>query len=159
MLMADILLAVLVFAPLVITYLLKSNAALGFLALCVGVVLSDFMAGDAQSFLQHFNYWLDISRIGIILLVAPPLITLILARHNLGKFPRSLGQLVVALCLGGVLAIEAMPMLNTINYNYASTQTWSDLAKAQSYLVGIGSVGSLLLVWLGNLRPHRKHGR
>jgi hypothetical protein len=155
--MADILLAVLLFGPLVITYLLKSNAALGFLALCAGVILSDFLSSDVQSMLQHFGYWLDISRTGLVLIILPPVLTLLLARHNLGKPPKSLFQLLAAICLGGLLAIEAMPMLNSINYNYASSALWSDIVKYQSYFAGIGVLTSLLLVWLGGFRSHKKH--
>ncbi len=155
--MSDVLLAIFLFGPLAITYLLKSNAALGFLSLCAGIVLSEFVAGDVQGLLQHFNYWLDVSRLGLILLILPPLATLILARHNLGKFPKSLAQLLAALALGGLLALEAMPMLNSINYNFASSTLWSDIQNLQSYIIGIGAVDSLLLVWLGSFKHYKKH--
>jgi Na+-transporting methylmalonyl-CoA/oxaloacetate decarboxylase beta subunit len=82
MLMANVILAVLLFAPLVITFLLKSNAALSFMALCVGFVLSTSVIGDLKHLLSEINLSATNSTLALVILIAPPVITLLLTRNR-----------------------------------------------------------------------------
>ena len=156
MLMADIALAVLIFGPFVITYFLKSNAALGFLALSVGFVLSTSVIGDLTHLLSEMNLSVTNDTIGLILLLLPLIITLLLTRHGSGhRNPVFIMQLVAALATGGLLALSAGPLLASSSFNPTTSGLWAKLSNIQASVIGAGALISLGLVWLSG--HHKKH--
>ncbi|MBI2589075.1 hypothetical protein HYW35_02650 [Candidatus Saccharibacteria bacterium] len=158
--MAEILLAVLVLGPLVITFLLKSNAALGFLVLCVGFVLSTSVIGDLKSLLSQLNLSATSSTLAILLLSLPLILTLLLSRHSSGKGLRFWLQLVAALCAGGLLALSVGPVLGSSSqFNLTTSSFWTNLQKIQSEIIGIGALISLVLIWFGDLKRHGRHSK
>lgn len=156
--MGDILLAVLVLGPLAITFLLKSNAALGFLVLCTGFVLSTSVIGDLKQLLSQLNLSTTSSTIGILLLIIPLLLTLILTRGSAGKGFKFWLQIAVALCAGGLLVLSVGPILSSLSqFDVTISSFWTDLQKIQSEVIGIGALISLLLIWFVDLRRYSKH--
>jgi|SRR4029079_6613849 hypothetical protein len=155
--MAEAALAVIILVPVALTFLLKSNAALAFLTLCVGFVLSTSVIGDLKNLLSQINLSTTSSTLGLVLLAAPPLITLILTRHANTKGLMRWLQLAASLCVGGLLALSIGPILNISSQLDVTKATyWEELTKIQSGIIGIGSLLSLFLVWTGNLKPHGK---
>lgn len=157
--MVDVTLAVLVFGPLVITYFLKSNAALGFLSLCVGFVLSTSVIGDLKHLLSETNLSVSDQTLGLALVLLPLIITLLITRtHTHGKGLGLIAQLICALCAGGLLALSLGPLLtDSSQFNISSSSLWKDLSKAQAGIIGAGSLLSLLAIWSHNFRNHKKH--
>jgi cytochrome bd-type quinol oxidase subunit 2 len=158
--MTDISLAVLIFGPLAITFLLKSNAALSFLALCVGFVLSISVIGDLSQLLSQANLSVTDSTLAAILIVAPLVITLLLTRRTNTRGIKFWLQLTVALCAGGLLALSLGPVLNTSGqFDITNSRFWGDLQKIQSEIIGAGALLSLLLIWFKSLRKKgsKKH--
>ena len=157
--MAEVALAVIIFAPLVITYFLKSNAALSFLVLCVGFVLSTSVIGDLKHLLSETHLSITGDTIGLILLVLPLLVTMLITKGHTHR--RGLGfiiQLVASLCVGGLLALSAGPLLaSSSQFNVTAASSWKDFARAQAAIIGAGSVISLFSIWTHNFRGHKKH--
>lgn len=156
--MTEILLAVLVFGPLGLTFLLKSNAALGFLVLCAGFVLSTSVIGDLKNLLSQLNLSTTSSTIGIILLIVPLVLTLLLTRGSAGKDFKFWLQLAAALCTGGLLALSVGPILaGSSQFDVTTSSFWTNLQKSQSEVIGIGALISLLLIWFGSFKHYGKH--
>lgn len=155
--MPDIALAVLVFGPLVITYFLKSNAALSFVALCVGFVLSTSVIGNLSRLLSEKNLSVTNDTLGLIILGVPLLLTLALTRRAV--IHRNLTfilQLLTALAAGGLLALSAGPLLSSSSqFNVTTGHYWNDLVKIQSEVIGAGATLSLLLIWYSSFRHHK----
>lgn len=157
--MPDVTLAALVFGPLVITYFLKSNAALGFLALCVGFVSSTSVIGDLKHLLSETNLSVANDTIGLILLLLPLVLTLLLSKGFIAhRGPGFILQLAAALCTGGLLALSAGPLLSSSSqFDATSSSLWKNLTSAQAVIIGAGGLLSLLIVWSHNFRAHRRH--
>ena len=158
--MENVVLAVLLLTPLALTFFLKSNAALAFLTLCTGFVLSTSVIGDLKHLLSQINLSTTDSTLALIILLVPPLLTLLLVRKSSPhKFFYWL-QLLAALGVGGLLALAVSPVITeTSNINITSSKFFDDLQKAQSGIIGIGALISLFVIWLTHLKhpKEKKH--
>ncbi len=160
--MADALLAILVLLPAVLAYLLKSNAALSFLALCGGFAAITLSGSDIEHLFGKTKITsLTSNDLDLILLIVPLLLTLILTFGAVASTKRRVLQIIPAICAGGLLAVLAAPMFSdTLNLDISNSPLWKDLQNIQSYIVGIGLLASLLLIWSAGFihpRPHKKH--
>lgn len=155
--MTDILLAAMVFGPLAIGLLLKSNAAMGFLALAVGSVVVTYGGSDISSTIKQIGLGpYSTSAVELVLLITPLVITLLLTRKAVAKRSKYQFQAVAALAAGGLLALAAVPLLtDTMQISFASSQAWIDLQKIQATVVGVGALCSLLLIWFTS----KKHSK
>ena len=151
--MVDVILASLLLAPLLLTFLLRSNAALSFLALCVGFVLSTSVIGDLKHLLSEINLSTTNSTLALVILLAPPLITLLLTHKSTPRKGLFWLQLLAAAGVGGLLTLATAPVVDeSSNLNLTSSTIWDNLQKAQSGIVGGGALISLLVVWLTHLK-------
>ena len=156
--MADVVLGALILGPLVLTYFLKSNAALGFLTLCTGFVLSTSVIGDLKQLLSEINLSVTQSTLGLILLILPLTITLVLSRSSKKKGLTFWAQLAVALCAGGLLVLSVAPILATSSdFDLSSSKFWDQLEGMQSMVIGLGGVLSFILIWSGGIKKPKKH--
>jgi len=154
--MTDAFLAALILSPVVLTFLLKSNAALSFLALCVGFVLSTSVIGDLKQLLSEMNLSVTNSTLAISLLVLPLVLTLLLTRKSNTKGLKLWLQLLAALGTGGLLALSVAPVINASWLDLSKSDVWDNILKIQSGIVGAGALLSFALVWLGSSKLHRK---
>jgi hypothetical protein len=155
--MPDIVLAILVFAPLAITFLLKSNAALAFLALCAGFVLISFASADIGNLTKNLSIQVNSSTLNLLLLIVPFALTLLLTPKAFSGRIRLVLQCVCALCAGGLLALVAIPLLSeSVRLNFANSWGWNNLQKLQTPLISGGIALSLVLVWFGKSASHHK---
>jgi len=156
--MTDVVLASLILGPAAITFLLRSNAALGFLTLCLGFVLSTSVIGDLKQLLSEINLSVTQSTLGLILLIAPLTITLIFSRGAKKKELFFWLQMIVALCTGGLLALSVAPILaSSSEFDLSTSAFWDELQNLQSVIIGIGAILSLFLVWSAGLHKPKKH--
>ena len=158
--MPDIALAFLIFCPLILTFFLKSNAALGFLTLCLGFVLTTSVIGDLKHLLSEQNLTVTNETLAIALVLVPFLLTLLLTRKSAGKDLAFGLQLVASIFAGGLLALTIGPLLTSADqFNITSSAIWSNLVKSQAVIIGIGSLLSLFLVWFssGSKKHSKKH--
>jgi hypothetical protein len=156
--MIDVVLASLILGPAAITYLLRSNAALSFLALCAGFVLSISVIGDLKQLLSDINLTVTQSTLGLILLLVPLVITLLLSRGSKRGGLTFWLQLVVALCAGGFLVLSIAPILaSSSEFDLSKSNFYDQLEKFQSLIIGTGAALSLALVWLTGVHKPKKH--
>lgn len=159
--MADALLATLILLPAVLTFFLKSNAALGFLALCGGFAAITLSGSDIEHLVGQTKLTsLTSNSVDLVLLLAPLLLTLLLTLKAAASKNQALMQIVPALCAGGLLAVVAAPMFSdSLNIDITTSPFWKDLQNIESYIVGAGLLSSLLLVWAGGLGHAKSHAK
>jgi hypothetical protein len=160
--MTDVLLVVLVLLPAILTFFLKSNAALGFLALCGGFAAITLSGSDIEHLIGQTKITsLTSNNVDIALLVVPLLCTLIFTFRSVSSKNGRYFSIIPALCAGGLLAVIAAPMFSdALQTNITDSKFWHDLQNAQSYIVGAGLLSSLLLIWTGGFKhghAHKKH--
>ncbi|HLB66705.1 MAG TPA: hypothetical protein VJJ78_03885 [Candidatus Saccharimonadales bacterium] len=156
--MADVILAVLIFAPAVLTYFLRSNAALSFLALCGAFTLITLGSAELKDLTGQLNIQVDASTLNLVLLMVPLLATLLLTRKAFSGQMKTIMHLATALCAGGLLALVSVPLLNaSARTNFADSWGWANLQKIQVPLIAAGFLLSLLLVWFNKSRHPKKH--
>lgn len=162
-----IILAAIVLVPLVLLMALRINAALVFLSLCLGNVLVQFVAEDANSFMnvlqstqgtQTLILGGDITK--ILLLLVPALLTasFMIKTVKGGKLILNVLPAIGVGLLGGLLVVPLLgPGLAT---DIMASPLWLEATKAQNLIVGSSALGCLLVLWLQ--RPKSggdKHGR
>ncbi|HET7827795.1 MAG TPA: hypothetical protein VFK97_02930 [Candidatus Saccharimonadales bacterium] len=157
--MTDVYLAILVLWPAVLTYLLKSNAASAFLALCGGFTLFTLSGSEVVQLIGKTRITsLTSNNVDLALLVLPVLLTLLLTYKSITAKNSRYFQLIPALCAGGLLATVAGPMLSSaLSIDFSQSQAWGHLRNAQTYIVAVGLISSLLLLWTGHSRHSSKH--
>lgn len=159
--MADVLLAVLILLPAVLTFFLKSNAAIAFLALCGGFTATTLSGSDIDHLVGQTKITsLTSNNVDLALLLLPLLITLLLTFRSVTSKNGRYFSLIPALCAGGLLAAVAAPMFNDVlQTQVTSSPFWKQLKDAQSYIVGAGLLTSLLLIWTSGFSHGKSHSR
>ncbi|MBX4201483.1 hypothetical protein KW803_01115 [Candidatus Saccharibacteria bacterium] len=158
--MAEALLAVLILFPVAVTFFLKSNAAVAFLALCGGFTAITLSGSDIEQLVGQTKITsLTSNNVDLALLIVPLLLTLIFTYKSASSKNVRWFSLIPAICAGGLLAIVAAPMASDVlNLNVTESELWKKLKDIQPYVVGIGLLASLLLVWTGGF-GHGRHSK
>jgi intracellular septation protein A len=157
--MTDAALAVFILLPLVITYFLKSNAALAFLALCGGYALESLASSDILNGLDKANLKVDTVSLDLLLIVLPPLLTLLLTGRAISGSKKTILYLIAALLVGVCGVMIALPFLSAVmQLSLSTSKVWSLVQHIQSFAITGGVVYSLVLIWFSkNKHPDKKH--
>ena len=157
--MTEALLATLLLLPAVIAYFLKSNAAVSFLALCGGFALSTLSGSDIQHLFGKTRITsLTSDDVSLLLLAIPLILSLLFTFKTVSSRGLRLAHVIPAVCAGGLLAAVSAPTFSqALNINITHSPLWKDLQTAQSYIVGLGLLVSLLLIWSGGFKHGRSH--
>lgn len=158
-----IILSLLIGLPALGVFVMRSNAAIVFLALCAGNVLLKYLGEDAllllHSFVPHGSVVYD-EVLSIALLLLPAFLTAIFLRKSLSG-PKALINLIPALASGCLVAFSVVPLLSEITRNnIMDTHLWSVLTQFQDLIIGVGILTSLFLLWASSKKPkeHKKKG-
>lgn len=142
--------AIVILVPAIVLTVLRVNAAVVFLSLCLGNVLVKFMGSDAISlvttFVPHAGQVSE-STIQIGLLLLPAVLTTIFMVHSVRRV-RVVLNIVPALTIGllGLLLVE--PLLSPGTQGTISQSTiWQHYTQAQSLIVGLSALISLAFLW------------
>ncbi len=159
--MSDVLLIILILLPAVLTFILKSNAALAFLALCGGFAAITLSGSDIQHLIGQTKITsLTSNNVDLALLVIPLLFTLLFTYRSVASKNGRYFSVIPALCAGGLLAVVAAPMFSSaLQINVTGSSFWNNLKNLQSYIVAGGLFTSLLLVWTAGLGHSRGHSK
>lgn len=166
-------LAAIVVVPAVLLMLLRINAALVFLSLCLGNVLVQFVASDASAWLTTFTssqtttvVTTTNSNIKIGLLVLPALLTAIFMIRTVSGTPRLLLNLLPAVGVGLLGALLVVPLLEPkLSHDIIASSLWWNAQQVQNVIVGLSAVVCLVVLWMqrpkaggsGFGKKHRKH--
>ncbi|HUP26596.1 MAG TPA: hypothetical protein VM124_03065 [Candidatus Limnocylindrales bacterium] len=164
----DIILGAVVVIPALMLMLLRVNATLVFLSLCLGSVLVQFVAKDVASLLSLFSAQAPHSvavagnNTKLILLLAPVILTAIFMIRTVRGNGRLLLNVLPAAGVGLLGALLVVPLLPPgTSHNIVISPLWHQVQNAQSTIVGASAVVCLLVLWLQ--RPttgsnkHKKH--
>jgi Ca2+/H+ antiporter len=150
----------LVLLPIVLLFLLRVNAALVFLSLCLGNVLVQFAGDDATSIVSgaSSSAYATASTIQLALLVAPAFLTIIFMMgtvHDKKKF----FNIIPAAATGLLLALLAIPLLPPgLAHNITALDQWQQVTDMQSGVVALSTLVCLVFLW--SSRPkHDKHSK
>jgi len=158
-----VVLALIVLVPVVALMVLRVNAALVFLSLCLGDVLVQFVAPDANSFVTLFSAHVPKgvdtgnNTIKIVLLLLPVILTAIFMIRTVGGYGKLALNLLTSAgvgLLGGLLVVPLLPP--GLSYNIIDSPLWSQVQRAQDLIVGVSALICLLVLWLQ--RPKTGHG-
>lgn len=160
----DLILGAIVLVPVALLTFFKINATLVFLSLCLGDVLVQFVAPDANSFLQLFSARVPDSvdsgndTVKIVLLLLPVILTAVFMVKTVKGHSRILLNLLPAAGVGLLGALLVVPLLPTeLSLNIVDSSLWEQLQKAQNLVVGGSALACLFVLWLS--RPKAGHGK
>lgn len=169
---SEVILGGVVVIPVAVLMLLRINAALVFLSLCLGDVLVQFIANDASSFLTTFSGSHTVtlvttsnSNVKIGLLLLPVVLTALFMIRTVQGTPRLLLNALPAAGVGLLGALLIVPLLPPgTAHDIISSSLWSDVQRSQGLIVGLSAVVCLLVLWLqrpktgGHKRRHKMWG-
>lgn len=151
--------------PLVVLTVLRINAAMVFLSLCLGYVLVTFVANDADSlisFLAPDANSVSASTLRLGMLLTPVVLTSLFMLFSMhGRVKVALNALPAAgvSILGLLLAV---PLFTPgLRYAIESQSLWQQISKAQAMIVSISAFISLIFLWVqrrhAEKTDHRRH--
>lgn len=151
-----VVIALFVGLPIILTLLMRTNAAIVVLALCAGAVLQQFAGADATTLFNSFssNSSEVMASAGqIFLLFFPAGLTILFWRKSM-RGGKMLFNLVPAIGGGLLAALLAVPLLAPgLRYNVEGSSPWSTLVQFQSAVVAGALLASFLILWTS----HPKH--
>lgn len=154
-----------VLAPVVVLMLLRINAALVFLSLCLGDVLLQFVAKDTTSIqdfvLSHSSVDTTENNIKILLLVTPAVLTaifMIRTIHGNGRLALNLLPAIGVGLLGALLLVPLLPP--GLAHSITDSQLWDKAINVQDIIVGASAVVCLIFLWMQRpKKPISKHDK
>jgi hypothetical protein len=146
--------------------LLRINATLVFLSLCLGDVLVQFVAPDANTFFQLFSAHVPAGldkgndTVKIILLLLPVILTAIFMIRTINGWPKQLLNILPAAGVGLLGSLLVVPLLPPgLSHNIVHSSLWSQLEKAENLIVGTSALSCLLVLWLQRPQTGGKHNK
>jgi hypothetical protein len=158
--MTDAILAVLILLPVIVTYFLKSNGALGFLAICAGYTLESLAGGDIDSILHNANLKsFTNADLALIIFIASLFLTLFFSSRSWAGQSKMIINVIAAAASGILLAVVAIPYLaSVVNLNLYGSKIWPEIQHIRGSLVIAGTIYALLVVWFSRTKhPSGKH--
>lgn len=161
----ELTLGAIVLIPIVFLLILRVNATLVFLSLCLGSVLVQYVVGDANSFVA----WLATSNatpqihtsqdnIKLALLLLPVFLTSIFMIRTIRGTSRLVMNALPAVGVGLLGALLVVPLLPPgLAHNIVGSSLWDQLTKAQNVIIGGSAAICLLVLWLQRPKTEGKH--
>lgn len=151
--------------PIAVLTVLRINAAMVFLSLCLGYVLVQFVANDTDSlisFIAPNEASISATSLKLGMLLTPVILTCIIMIFSVhGKMRVTLNALPAAgvSVLGLLLAV---PLFTPgLRFAIQELNLWQQINQAQALIVGVSAFISLLFLWTarrsGEKLEHSKH--
>jgi hypothetical protein len=161
----DLVLIVALVLPILLFLILRVNAAMVFLSVCLGAVLVDHVSGDANLIVGSFSPTtnsLSQTTVELLLLLVPAVATTIIMALSVHGRLRVFLNLFPAAASSMLLVLLAVPMLpRGLAFALMTQPTWRMLSNAEALVIGLGALVSLFFLWTQrrNFRHHdkRKH--
>lgn len=153
-----IILAVIVFAPLVVLTLLRANAAVAFLALCLGSVLGSFIAKDLVDALRGYiapPTSITDTIVALALLWLPVVLVAIFMMKTIAPKQRVVNAL-PALAVGLMGVLLTVPFLTPELQMQIEATDW--YGYIESYKAAVVAGGTIVSLTLLRMRKGGDHG-
>ena len=159
-----ILIAALALPTLVFVFL-RVNAAMVFLSVCLGSVLVDHVASEANTMMGLFSAHpstVSQTTITLVVLFAPAVVTTIVTALSVHGKVKVVLNLVPAVAASMLLVLLSVPLLpKGVTFAFESQAAWRMLWNAEALVIGAGALVSLFFLWTQrhSMRHHdkRKH--
>ncbi|MBX6334780.1 hypothetical protein IRY61_05605 [Candidatus Saccharibacteria bacterium] len=161
----DVILLAALAIPVLLFLILRVNAAMVFLSVCLGAVLVDHVAGDADLIVNSFSPTtnsLSQTTIELLLLLVPTVLTAVIMAFSVQGKARVFLNLFPAAATSMLLVLLAVPMLpRSLAFNLMTQDVWRILSNAEALVIGAGALVSLFFLWTQrrNFRAQEKHGK
>ena len=157
-----VLISALLAVPVLLLTVLRANAMLVFLSLCLGVVLVRFVGDEAAATIGIImsDGTTSEAAVSLFLLFLPAVLTTVfMIRSVKGHFKQFLNFL-IAIAVGFLVALLAVPLLDVdLQLAVESTPVWQYVAKLQVLVIALGAIFSLLYLWLQRPKHHADDGK
>ncbi len=136
-----------------------------FLSVCLGAVLVDHVAPEANTMLGLFSAHpskLSQTTIQLFLLLAPMIATTVITALSVQGRLKIVLNAVPAVAASMLLVLLIVPLLpNGLMFEFESQPVWRFLWNSEAFVIGAGALVSLFFLWTqrGSFRRHdkRKH--
>lgn len=150
--------------PVVLLFLLKVNAALVFLSLCLGDVLVQFAGHDAASIIAgaSTSAYATTSTIQLGLLLAPVILTILFMLGTVHGQSKRILNLLPAIGVGLLTLLLVVPLLPPgLHYNIVHSSLWQNIQTYESGIVALSTLICLIFLLLSRPKHHGddKHGK
>lgn len=158
--MADAILIGIIAVPIVLMTVLRINAPLIFLSVCLGSVLIKFVGDWAAEF---FNLFLPKSMtstqtVSIALVLIPVVLTMVFMIKSV-KGNRVFWNLLPAIAASFLLFYTLEPLLpGDLSVPVHTSSFWQQVNRAQELIIGSGALLCLFFLWLQRPKNH-EHGK
>lgn len=147
----DVLLAAIVLIPVIVCTVLRINAVMVFLSLCLGDILVKYVASDANSLLTLFAPGVSnkvTSFIQLIVLLLPVVLTSVIMMFSITNRTKVVVNILPAIGVGYLGVLLIVPLLPAdIRGSVQSAVLWPEFVKLQSLVVGVVAVLGLFFLW------------
>jgi hypothetical protein len=147
----DFQLLIALVAPFVVLTVLRINAAMAFLSLCLGYVLVELVAKDANSliaFLAPKAGSLSQTTWQLIVLFTPVVITCIIMLFSIKGHLKTMFNTLPAAATSIMAVLLAVPLCTPgLRYALESQTVWQQVSRAQALVISIGALISMLFLW------------
>jgi hypothetical protein len=152
----DLTLAAIVLVPAIVLMVLRINAALVFLSLCLGNVLVQFVASDASTWLTTFSsshgqvtVAATHNNIKIALLLLPAVLTAIFMIRTVSSTPKVVLNVLPAIGVGLLAALLVVPLLaSNLSHNIIASSLWWNAQQAENVIIAGSAVVCLVILWM-----------
>jgi hypothetical protein len=150
--------------PLAVLTVLRINAAMVFLSLCLGYVLVQFVANDTDSlisFLAPDESSMSATSLRLGMLLTPVVLTAIIMVFSVHGRARTVLNFLPAAGVSVLMLLLAVPLLTPgLRYAIQEQSLWQQINEAQAMIVGISAFISLVFLWTQRRSSeHLGHGK
>ncbi len=156
------LLGIMAAVPLILIFVLRINAAIVFLSLCLGSVLVRFCNEDAHQTLNMFSGNKAVTGYGITLglLLLPAVLTMIMMIGTVRGKTKVVLNLLPAVAVSALGVLLAVPLMSPgLKGAIELSPVWKDLVRAEVLIVGAGAFIALFFLMLQRPKRHHEDGK
>ncbi len=160
---SNIILIALLIAPVLLLMILRINAAMVFLSLCLGSVLVQFVGPDAATIVSSTSAHSNavpppsLQYVNLVLLLLPVVLTTLIMIRSIKGHGRLLFNLLPAAGVGALVALLAVPLMSAgLTGSITHLPLWTELQNLQTLIISVSTLLALLFLWMQ--RPKASHG-
>ncbi|HVV25668.1 MAG TPA: hypothetical protein VHC21_01375 [Candidatus Saccharimonadales bacterium] len=152
----ELTLGAIVVIPAAVLMVLRINAALVFLSLCLGNVLVQFVASDASTWLTTFSsshgevtVAATHNNIKIALLLLPAVLTAIFMVRTVSGTPKLVLNILPAVGVGLLAGLLVVPLLaSNLSHNIIASSLWWNAQQAENVIIAGSAIVCLVILWM-----------